>query len=1147
MADVRSLLQALTVPDTNVVAQATVAIREQLRFDKTTGKLLELLGDQDVAIRQLSAVLLRRVLPDRLRASTAVEIKSVRNAVLSALAVEQNAPARTALISLAASVAFSTEPGSKCPNASPWVELLNVAFSGHACSLQLITALADTVSTLLFKEIPPLVESLSAALIACVPRCVSAYAAVLLAAGAVLRSTPPALIALLPKLADTVKAYAAQDASTDAFARIAADAFECCQHGAESGGDDMRAYFPASISLAVEMFRSRNAAAEARSAAAEYLMFAASHKPRTFRKLGIVPVMLTAFCEIAAEFSVPEADDEDPDDEENPCDVALRVLDVMSKRPELTMSVFTAVVSAATALLDCAKQDTTASARDSHSAAAFRIMGVVAEGCAVSVTEHAVDIVSKVSEGVINAGLGAHARANALNALGLVCEALETDEMPEAVISSVGGIALNAIIVGMRDAVLQVRRTACASLEPVLSMCLLDISTLQPRIAEIIGALGSLGTDAAVEAVMAIGVLAENAPEEFVSYERMPDLVRATLAQMSRTDEEGLLARAAGTETAGALVSVIDDHSVIEQFATTAVVGLQIDEPSIKRATYSFFARMADSIGGTVVVAYGPKVLTAAFESMTRDDVVFEPRDDEANGGMQGIASAVAGDENDGDDDHDEKGTYHVRTAFLDEKMLAVAVFGAFASASSSVEYVSAVEKHPQIAKEVQSLFSKALDMVDDLSLYFHEEVRAATHKTGVRFSIANVQLGKICPALIFDNTDTVSTTAQRIAHCIQEDNDRWVVEGVLNAAVVLCNELAPEDIVTYKDILIAALDSIIKGNTLCQLVDDVELDDDDDDGEIGDGVTGIASGICDLVEALVRNQRGLFADDMKHIFQVLMEHMFSSSIRNRAVVFGGITGVLLFLNWDRCTKFTPPAPGTPEHELPLQVSDAIAAQLLPHALEALSAKKGMTIQRNALFLVGLIFQRARSGNQAVWTNFQRAVALLQEYLLSAKSGDNAALVDNAAGAVARIIMAPGLRAGALGNRSTALQLLMRPIPMRGDPQENTTVARAIVFVAEPDFSAILPFVEPVVSCLSSALLLALAQRKEDEKPRRWNGERMDRDENDLMARLTNEECEKIVQVLSQIRRQFGDAPFNSMGLSHEDAAALAAVISSQA
>eukprot|EP00171_Calliarthron_tuberculosum_P013819 IDg13819t1 len=147
MADVRSLLQALTVPDTNVVAQATVAIREQLRSDNTTGKLLELLADQDVAIRQLSAILLRRVLPDRLRAGTAVQVKSVRDSVLSALAAEQVSPPRTALIALAACVAVVTEPGGKCPSASPWPDLVNVALGGHACSLQLVTALADSAST----------------------------------------------------------------------------------------------------------------------------------------------------------------------------------------------------------------------------------------------------------------------------------------------------------------------------------------------------------------------------------------------------------------------------------------------------------------------------------------------------------------------------------------------------------------------------------------------------------------------------------------------------------------------------------------------------------------------------------------------------------------------------------------------------------------------------------------------------------------------------------------------------------------------------------------------------------------------------------------------------------------------------------------
>ncbi len=526
------------------------------------------------------------------------------------------------------------------------------------------------------------------------------------------------------------------------------------------------------------------------------------------------------------------------------------------------------------------------------------------------------------------------------------------------VVSAIGGVALNASCPACGTQSWLVRRHACMALEPVLSLCLVDVKTLQPRVTEIIGALGSMGGDAAVEAVMAVGILAENAPDEFIAYDRMSELIQGTLSLMSRTDEDGLLARAAGIETAGALVAVCENTSIVEQLAAIAVSGLDVDEPNVKRATYSFFARMADAIGGKVVAAYGPRVLGAALQSMEREDVVFEPNEDDSSGGFQGLVSAVAdgenianGDGKDGDEEDAANGTFHVRTAFLDEKMLAVSVCGAFAAAADNAEYVAAAEKNPESAKAVQTLLSNAAGMIDRLAMYFHEDVRAAANKAGVRMAIANVRLASICPGLVFDDAKVLATTAQRIAYAIEEDDDSWVVTNVLNAATVFCDELPPQLLAQHKSTLLNPLQSLINGKTVCQVSEQDDFLDAGDDDEASEEASTLVSGIGDLVEALVRNQRGLFAQDFTVLFPKLLENMFnpSASQRNKGMVFGAVAGVLLFMNWDRCTKFQPPAPGSAEHEAALSVSDSVGAAILPHALEAVASKQGVTLQRNAV------------------------------------------------------------------------------------------------------------------------------------------------------------------------------------------------------
>lgn len=1147
MAHLRQLLEALNVPDTNIVSQATTALRGELKKPETVGHLLQLLSDSNEVVRQLSAVLLRKVLPDRVRKASASDVANARAAVLSALGNETTGTVRSALIALAASVASASGAGR--PDGTPWPELIKAALSNSSeTSLQLLTALCDTSSMAILNEQAQLVLVLRDAFKNRSPRCVRAYAGALNAASLQRETNFESLVELVPTMVDAVQAFAHINSATDGFARIASDAFECCQVISDVGGKDNKEYFKGMVTMASDMFRYRQAASEARSAAAEYLIFAAVNKPRTMRKLESLPKIFQGVCEVASEFRIPEEDDdEDDSDNENPSDVALRVLENLSNRPEFTLLIFQAAVYSAQALLESCANEANQADRDSRSSAAFRIMASISEGCASLISEHAQDIIPKLTEGATSAALGPRARANALNAMAHVCEWLYTDEMATSLVSSIASVAINAVTNGLRDPVKQVREASCTALQPVLNLCLLEPSSLEGRFKEIISALGSLGSNAAVEAVVAVGVLAENVPDEFFALDCIPDLVRATLIQMSRMDEDSVDARVYGLETAGSLVAACKDKSVIGELAGAAILGLESDEPTVKRATFMFFAKMADAVGAPAVITYGTRVMKEALKSMEREDVEFTPEEEEGNGAFKGITEALAdGDEEiaNGEDDEDlGKGVFHVRTAYLDEKTTAVAVCGAFASAAACPEYVGLANQQPQVAREIQELLGKAVENVDQTVNYFHEEVRASSQKAGVRYAIANVTLSKIAPQLMFAGTEFVSQTFQRLSYGLTDDEDTWAVASTLSSAVVLCDELEPSVVGEFKQILIDGLKVLIRGNGTCQeSYDDPEEEGEVDDGEVGEDVSGVAEGVCDLYEALARNQRGFFAADAAEIFKDMITHMFNATPRNRGLIFGAVSGVILYLSWDRCTTVEIPPPGDHKHELALQVIDILAAQLLPSALEALTDGKGMTLTRNAVFVTGVIFQRARAGNKNVWNLLGKAAELLG-MIMSTKTPDTAALVDNAAGAVSRIVTSPGFQdTGPLGNHKVVLEKLVSVIPMMGDPQENTTVARAILKIAELDAEAVMLHVNPVVSSLASATLLAVEQRKQQQK-RRAIGERKETDENDPMTKLTDEECNCVVQLLAQLQRKFGDAPFGKLNLKPEDTAALTEVL----
>lgn len=831
----------------------------------------------------------------------------------------------------------------------------------------------------------------------------------------------------------------------------------------------------------------------------------------------------------------PDLSDDDIDDgDHDPIHLSLRLLYAMAKRPELSRLVFTTVMSIVnTALSDPASVTANTQSAVRPFAAAYRIMGAISEGCAADLTLNVRDVFPILVAGAHDDTHGSSTRARALEALGYVCEALDTEELPDNVIVDVANSALTTVLTALQQKESFICKQACVALEPVLTMFMQDSDALRMRVGDILRALGAVGSDIAEDAVMAIGVLVEHAPEAFNESEMYDDVIQWILRVMANTAEDKFLVRAAATSAASALLANCTDQSVVEQLARHAIVGLESDEAPLKQSTFAFFARMADVVGGSVVAIFGPSVLKAAVAAMERETVGV--------GDGEEIDPTLF-DTGDGDADDMDGNTFEVHSAYLDEKMVAVASVGAFASACASEEYVKMMSSSPESVAEVRQLFAESVTLVDELTRYFQEDVRASAYQSLCRIAVANDYLKKQHPALAFKSEDLVRAAFPALTYCMEDDEEIEVVTSGLSSCASFFKYISAETLNEHKGGIVSTLEDLLSQRTLCQMSSeplagrDSATRDEEDEEEDGDAAGDLMESVGDVIVAMACSLRGYFAADFANLLQFMMQGMCSrsSSVRNKGTALGTIAAVLLYLNWDGCSTVSAPDSGSAEYEQAFAVCDETGARMLSIASDAVLSSESKTLRQNAMFLLGVIFAKTRASKKEVWNLLPQTLSGLDK-IIAAGHGGHGALIDNAAGALARIMIARGLPAGGLANRNGMMRAVLSCIPVENDPTENTTIAKAVLRLAREDFEVLVgaDVVSKVLSCLVSTVL---AYREWSRKRGKvaWSFT-VDVDPCDEICSFEDEDVSEVVRVVKEITQRVGESELTKLNLSVVD------------
>ncbi|CDF35258.1 unnamed protein product [Chondrus crispus] len=1149
-------LSRLTVPDTNAVRQAERNLEALGRSPSCIEPLTHLIcSHPSPSIRQLAAVMLRRYLPDHWPSLPPPAKASIRAALIPRIPAEPAQLSRKAIVALACDLCSLDD--------AIWPELLQLVATLAAAdnpdlvvvAFAIVDGFVDAVNDLVVEHIPALAPLLAKGMEHPVPKVrVAAFHAFVACAGPAAMAKGdsfPALEPHIPKIVAVATGH--QDTRSDEFGRITCGVFEVLALVMEDpAGPLIRKYFESALEFAERMFVSTDVAPMARAAANEFLVGSATVRPKHMRKLGAALRLVQSACKVifdnAAFAGAPSSfghDDDDPDEDEvNAILLSLRLLDAMARRPELSKLVFTEVMSVISRTFE-ATQNAPPEHRDATVAAGYRIIGAICRGCTHEVTVHARDVLTKLANGAHDANAGFPTRARAIEALGLACEALDDVEMPDEELEDLANISLTAILHGMRDPELFVNRHACMALEASVSLFRDDTTKqLRARVAEIIHTLSALSPEISVEAITAVGVLAEHAVSALLSSEMFKDVVEGIVRLISQTGKTDVHARVAALEAAGSLVSNCKDQSVIERFSAQAISCLDSDDPSCKQAAYSFFERMADSVGGNVVAVFGVKVLTSAIESIENHDTI-DPTDDDDD---EGVSRNGLGPSND-EDARREYGMY-VRTSLLEEKTLAVHCVGAFASATTTDSFMKRMASSPETAATIRSLLRSGCKHIDDLTFSFHEEIRAAAYRAHCRIIGANVMLMANRPELAFGRTELTTDGFSRLAYGAMEDSNVWVTATVLKSLATFIELISVDMVAEHKTAVTDVIRGVLASETACQEPREYDSGDEHftDDADIeGEDMAALIEAVGEVVEAMAHSLRGFFADDFPSILSEMLEAFFklSRSPRSRGMVFGAVAGVLLYLNFDKCTNFTPPAPGGTEEEFARKVTDNVAAEILPVALNAIKSMEGKILQRNAVFLAGVIFSKARASNEAVWARLPEALQIFQKILVAGNASDGA-LIDNVAGAVARILSSKAAPRQVLGDPNAMLQAILNVVPLHNDPTENTTIARTLISVAQSNFDILVSAgqVQKVVSCLVSAALISWEAQKRTEQRIRPDVD--DGDLNDRMTGLEDMEFQSLVLILGRIREGLGDQPFSKLNLAPPDAKSLAEIFQCQ-
>ncbi|XP_022984939.1 importin-4-like [Cucurbita maxima] len=531
---------------------------------------------------------------------------------------------------------------------------------------------------------------------------------------------------------------------------------------------------------------------------------------------------------------------------------------------------------------------------------------------------------------------------------------------------------------------------------------------LDPLMGKLLSALQTSPLNLQETCMSAIGSVAAAAEQSFLPYaERVLELMKIFLVL---TKDEELCSRARATELVGIVAMSVGRtrmEQILPPFIEAAIAGFGLDFSELREYTHGFFSNVAEILDDGFV-KYLPHVVPLAFSSCNLDDgsaVDIDESDDENLNGFGGVSSD--------DEAHDEPRVRNVsiRTGVLDEKAAATQALGLFALHTKS-SYAPYLEE--------------TLKILVRHSGYFHEDVRLQ----------AIISLEHILKAAqaISQSYSEASTKAKEIFDTVMniyiktmvEDDDKEAVAQACTSMADIIKDYGYVVVEPYMPRLIDATLVLLREESACQQVEsDGEIDEDDTEHD-----EVLMDAVSDLLPAFAKAMGSYFAPIFAKLFEPFMK--FSRASRppqDRTMVVACLA------------------------EVARDMGAPIAAyidRVMPLVLKELASSEA-TNRRNAAFCVG---EFCNNGGESTLKYYNDIFHGL--YPLFGESESDNAVRDNAAGAVARMIMVHP-EAVPLNQ---VLQVLLKALPLKEDYEESMSVygcVSTLVLSSNPQILSLVP------------------------------------------------------------------------------------------
>eukprot|EP01091_Cochliopodium_minus_P018693 TRINITY_DN7654_c0_g1_i1.p1 TRINITY_DN7654_c0_g1~~TRINITY_DN7654_c0_g1_i1.p1 ORF type:complete len:1048 (+),score=342.56 TRINITY_DN7654_c0_g1_i1:44-3187(+) len=824
--NLEQVLEAALQPNTQVVQQAYEQIKILLQSPNCVLQLFGCINSQNIGVRQMAAVILRRTL-GRFWPNLDKNHNDIKQLLLQRITNEPERIVRISIGELIIKVSKLTQPEKQWEDLVPFLHKMTQSqFKEHReVAYRIFSGMFETVGDVLSEQVS---NFLKIFLVGMNDNEGSVRVAALKAVNSTIlwledEDSPELFKQLIdPMLNITIQCI------QNNLTSEAVDSLEIFMDLINSPIDILDPYMENILKIMLQISANKDSEFGVRSKAMLWIQGVVAVKPKTIMEKGYLPQICTILFSVASEKDSME-------DSETSSKAALDTVDALSASlPE--KHICSILVKMIVEYLN--------EKSEYKRCAALNVLSNSVKNCMNFFNDHIDECVNLLIKGLQDESAKVRTAAG-------VCMAFFADSIEG--IETYHGKLVPILSKLLEDPNDEVKTRACYGLKYFCEeLDSEEISTyINVLVQQLVGLIEKGSNEVKDHSISALQSLATCAAITFKPYFTHTMKIMGVL--MQQTSEDSLIVRSRATECAGAIALAVGnelfepyENTFVQLAASNFLInGEHANE--LREYSYGFFTHLA-FLQEQKFTKYLSQLVPLAIKTLESEEV----KEKEEKSVMEQYIEA------DSDEDLEKDTKISVRTAFIDEQASAVHAIGAWAQ-------VTGADFAPYIEVCLDSLYK----IVD----HFHESVRQASFKT---LAIFVEVLNKIKPpkqpwqtGMLSDQNplnevvrETLKNVVPIFIEGILSDNDEFCVIEACNSLARMVHEVGPVVVEDWLEKVLESLFAVINKDSSCQ-IEREEFDDDDKDLDLMNASFNAVSAIAQA-----------YGTKSKNIFEQAVTHM---------------------------------------------------------------------------------------------------------------------------------------------------------------------------------------------------------------------------------------------------------------------------------